>query len=679
MMKYVLKDKVYIDASNNENFNYSDGDDVENYILNAIANAVDVSTGSQELQSCIKDWPSLYHLHAKRANLLRPLASFLKGKTILEIGCGCGAITRYLGELDCPVTALEGSYRRASITAERCRDLSCVRVVCDNFLHFSTPEQFDVITLIGVLEYAQLFFPGQDPVADMLERVRTFLKPGGILLIAIENKLGLKYWTGAPEDHTGQAYLGIENRYTSTTAITFGKLELEALLTRSGFPSHNFLYPFPDYKLPHTLITDQGMQNADFDAHMLLLENFEYIQSAYYSSHFSTSLTGREVETNGLLPDLSNSFLVLAGHTGGMTILSEDLLAFNYNTQRKKEYWKGNIFRLMPGGDVQVHKYRLHEELPHPSLPIRNILVNEPYFKGRLLLFEAIKIVSKKEWTLEELYEWAKEYYQTLLTFSAGQGEQAMLDGNYIDLTPFNIILTGSGETKIFDQEWLSPTPIPLSYVFFRGLNYSLGSISFFNIPAEGTPVDILELSVELYKRFFPFSPDVLEQYSAMELGYFSGVGPGKYIPFAGAPLKIRKEVQLERNYLELEREMERHQHAFRKLQEELAQSNHRAFLLEAELEALKKTQGGSYPAGIEKFTEEIARLTKAVSGKAAANDPGTYPEKSKQLREETSSLQGLKQQVAQLEEALLWYKRTYQERSLLGLLKEKIAVKFRK
>ena len=80
-----------------EKFGYSDGEEAERYLENAFQKSRDLGTQSRELESYIKDWPSEYHLTSKRAQLLAGF-SFDRKKRVLEVGCGCGAITRYLGE-----------------------------------------------------------------------------------------------------------------------------------------------------------------------------------------------------------------------------------------------------------------------------------------------------------------------------------------------------------------------------------------------------------------------------------------------------------------------------------------------------------------------------------------------------------------------------------------------------
>ena len=144
--------RVYI-ARNTQPIPYADG--AESYVGEVIANATDLATGSPELAREIRDWPSQYHLSGARANLLRPLA--LSGDlSVLEIGAGCGAITRYLGEACGTVLAIEGSLARARIAAQRCRNLDNVVVACGPFPDIAFAGEFDLVTLVGVVEYARV-------------------------------------------------------------------------------------------------------------------------------------------------------------------------------------------------------------------------------------------------------------------------------------------------------------------------------------------------------------------------------------------------------------------------------------------------------------------------------------------------------------------------------------------
>ena len=125
---YVLNQELHIWARLGfAGINYSDGDEAEQRIASVIKQASDITILSTELRQHCTDWPSLYHLSGTRANIMRPFENILKGD-ILEIGAGCGAVTRYLGECGANVLALEGSPRRAAIARSRTRDLENVTV-----------------------------------------------------------------------------------------------------------------------------------------------------------------------------------------------------------------------------------------------------------------------------------------------------------------------------------------------------------------------------------------------------------------------------------------------------------------------------------------------------------------------------------------------------------------------
>lgn len=519
-------------------FQYSDGDDTENYILEALQRSKDLSTGSPELFFHIKDWPSLYHLSPRRADLLRPLVNLLKEKTILEIGSGCGAITRFLGELNAEVLALEGSPRRAKITRERCRDLGNITVIADNFNDFETAEKFDCITLIGVLEYSNLFIKADNPPMVMLQKIKKHLKPGGFVIIAIENKLGLKYLAGAPEDYLGVAFAGIEDRYNSETAVTFGKKELNDLLLSTGLENTCFLYPFPDYKLPVTIITENGLNNSGFDIPGLLLEKHEYIQGHYYNSFFNSSLVERGLHKNGLTADLANSFLVVAG-LSNKECTDSSLLATSYSTWRQKPYCKSVEFHGVENDPVVISKMKLYT-CSNAGDSAQLVLQSEEYKPGTLLLENLLQIISIKNWGLEQLVGWARQYYNILESNSIRLNGEIVLDGKYLDLTPFNIISRENEEPFIFDQEWDAGEPVPIDYVFFRGIYYSLGQIIFYSAPHQEIPRCILKVSKLLLKQITGIDCAVVEAYREKERKYFSAVWLQDYQPFGPEPMRIR-------------------------------------------------------------------------------------------------------------------------------------------
>ena len=57
--------------------------------------------------------------------------------------------------------------------------------------------------MIGVFEYGESYIRSENPYVDFLRIISKHLKPDGKIILAIENRLGLKYWAGCTEDHFG--------------------------------------------------------------------------------------------------------------------------------------------------------------------------------------------------------------------------------------------------------------------------------------------------------------------------------------------------------------------------------------------------------------------------------------------------------------------------------------------
>lgn len=525
-------------------FDYSDGDDTENRLHRIISESTDVSIFSRQLHTACVDWPTTYHLSSARANLLRPLEHLLDGD-VLEIGAGCGAITRYLGEAGARVIAVEGSSRRAAIAAQRTRDLPNVTVINDQFERFKPEQKFDVITLIGVLEYAGKFNDAANPVRSMLDAVRALLKPDGVLIIAIENQLGLKYLAGAPEDHLGAPRVGIQGLYKHPGVETFGHLELRQRLVESGFEHIETALPFPDYKLPASIVLPSGYSaESSFDVSALAAQvspRDPQISSEYLN--FSLECTWREVGKNGLLADLSNSFLIAASNRPNASepLFEADLLACHYSSNRQPAYCKLVEFRKSSQGRIQVNQRPLIAgvQVEESSERFRHHRLDERFFSGEALSTGLIRTLQTPSWTTKGLARLLADYISVVVSYaglptSGPHDLSTPLPGSLLDLVPQNI-LENEDKTQVIDLEWEYAEDISLGYLVFRAITTLLRMVSSLAVPCELRWLQQGRLFEDLYAHLgADFGQADYERFAEMEAEFMSFVSacPCPAIPY---------------------------------------------------------------------------------------------------------------------------------------------------
>lgn len=280
---------------------YSDGD-IESTILDIVKNNTDFI----DILHNTKHWAILYHLSPMRKNLLDWYDFDVNG-TLLEIGGGCGALSGLFAQKLKKVVVVELSKRRAEIIYRRFKDYTNMEIIVGNLNDIEFEKKFDYATLIGVLEYAGNFTEGKDPFKKFLEKAKSYLKPKGKLLIAIENKFGMKYWAGAREDHTRRFFDSIENYPNNKGIQTFGKEELEELIKSAGFSITRFYYPMPDYKLPKIIYSDDYLPKID-DLFDIYSPNFDQDRIVLFNEREAF----KNVIKNKLFPFFANSFLVEA-------------------------------------------------------------------------------------------------------------------------------------------------------------------------------------------------------------------------------------------------------------------------------------------------------------------------------------------------------------------------------
>ena len=253
-----------------------------------------------------KSWPILYHFSHIRENILSWMP-FTGKEKVLEIGSGCGAVTGALLGGAGEVTCIDLSMKRSEINAWRHRDSEKLKILVGNFqdVESSLTEKYDYITLIGVFEYSQGYIGTAQPYVEMLRRIARHLALGGRIVIAIENRLGLKYWAGCTEDHVGKYFEGLENYPDTRSVRTFSRKELSDIIDQAGEFKTTFYYPYPDYKFPMTIYSDKRLPKkgelrdnfCNFDRNRIQLFN----EGKVYDS----------LTDAGLFQEFSNSFLVI--------------------------------------------------------------------------------------------------------------------------------------------------------------------------------------------------------------------------------------------------------------------------------------------------------------------------------------------------------------------------------
>ena len=458
-----------------------------------------------------QSWPVRYHLSPERSNLLRHLD--FSGLDVLELGAGMGGVSRFLAERARHLTVVEGSQRRFDGLGERLRDLDNWTGWVGRIEDYASDRRFDVVCLVGVLEYAErLVDTPEDFAGDafdyVLARARAHLADDGVLLLAIENQLGLKYWSGAAEDHSGALFDGIAGYARRPVARTFSRRGLAHRLATAGLSVEREFLPFPDYKLPSSIVdAELARLDPELVADLACFRPFADHQRRR-SQLFPDVLALSELADAGLFAEFANSFLVAAAPTAGGRRVLDRLTADHRTEGGRLQAWhfspvrrRATVTRFdVVGEQVCVEKESFGdgweptaeddgEPVARWQAPERAEVARGERLRARLvrqLYFDQADGFLDE---LEGFLRWCCGHF-------ADDGSVAQLDGAAIDALVRNAVRHPEGEGyQLFDQEWRLATPLSTSWFVLRNVLSLVDELPFFP-SAEG-----LRRLSDLYRR----------------------------------------------------------------------------------------------------------------------------------------------------------------------------------
>lgn len=155
---------------------------------------------------------------------------------------------------------------------------------------------YDVIILFGMLRGGLT----QSTMEEVMKFLAARLDEHGQLLWCVDNKFGLKYWSGMQYEKGG--FFRTLESTENEDVISYQKI-MNLLLEMPEVDSTVY-YPYPDYRYPMEIYSDEWMPskgslgNYDF--------NFEYFRYRF----FDESKVWDNIIEEGLFSEFANSFAV---------------------------------------------------------------------------------------------------------------------------------------------------------------------------------------------------------------------------------------------------------------------------------------------------------------------------------------------------------------------------------
>ncbi len=350
-------------------------------------------------------------------------------------------------------------------------------------------EKYDYVSLIGTIKIYQdnLEEKAYKRLQRLLKIAKDTCKENGKILLAIDNKYGMKFWTT----------MYAQKNILCNQKFALSKTMINELLKEVNLTNYKYYYMLPDYKITNVIFTDEFLPNV---------ENI-HRDFTYGEEEFSTF---NEIEAYGeilkenieLFKFYSNSYFIEIGKN---ELEDNDIIFVSYTNIRKEKYRiKTIIYKDKVEKTYNNEMAKMHIEQIKRNIDIMNEL------KIRTLdSYENEKIISKyikngksydkilleyleKEQN-ERFFSEINEYKNKLAKILKNVDYNEIKDNNVFTkynikceeeiLNKFHFVKHGlwdlifqnsfyiDNELYFYDQEWYEEN-IPVEYIIYRAIAY---------------------------------------------------------------------------------------------------------------------------------------------------------------------------------------------------------------
>lgn len=349
-------------------------------------------------------------------------------------------------------------------------------------------NKFDYISLIGTMENYEISsqIKAYKKLQKLLDIVENYIKQDGKILLVIDNKYGMKFWT------TLQAQKNILCNQT----FALSKTMIEKILEEKGFDYFKYYYILPDYKVPNVIFTDNYLPNMES-----IHRNFLYGEEDFVNFNEVDAYIEILKEDPKKFPFFANSFFI---EIGKKEIEENNIKFVSFTNLRKKQYKiQTIIYKDIVEKTNLIEESKTHIENMKKNIDImqnQNIKTVDKFENGKIISkfiekginYDKILLELLVEEKFDEFFEKINKYKQNLLT-KLQPTDYSTIENNNIftkynleykdELKSLNFVKYGlwdlifqnafyiDNELYFYDQEWFDEN-IPIEFIIYRAIAY---------------------------------------------------------------------------------------------------------------------------------------------------------------------------------------------------------------